>query len=103
MTPTINMADTGHDTDHANCLSYQTRTPSGNATSYHSTGYRHTAIRRMEIPGTGINFVLLALTWTSRQKEYPVNNQRLVVTHSATTGTDAWRTVTVSQMPIIYM
>ena len=65
MTPTIDMADTGHDTDHADCSSYQTRTPSGSMTSYHPTGYWHTTIQQMEILETDIDFALLVSTWTS--------------------------------------
>ena len=87
MTSTIDMANTGHNT--------QPTLP----TTW-SIGYSAHQITQTE---TGINFILLSLTLTSWQMEYLVNNQALIVTDLANTEMNKWRSsVGVLDFCLIY-
>ena len=90
MTPTIDMADTGHNTDNTDFLGHRLFSSLSSTTSYHPDYYLASQIQQMEIPITGIDLVLSTLTLTSQRMEYPVNNQGWIVMDSVTTGTDAW-------------
>ena len=79
MTPTFDMADTGHNTDNIDFLGHWLFSPSSNSTSSRQGSYQASQIQWMEIPETGIDFALPPLTWTSQQMEYLVNDQEWII------------------------